>query len=201
MSNLPADNSPDEPAEQMTRLLGDIAQGREGALAELFPLVYGELRKMAAVRMAAEREDHTLQPTALVHEAYFRLVGKSHIEWKSRAHFFHAAAEAMRRILIDHARARDRLKRGHGIRRELQALESVADLAESANFEQIVAVDHAVRRLEEMNPEVGGVVRLRFYAGLNPEETGQALGLSPRTVFRHWAYARAWLYRELSSHC
>lgn len=184
-------------AGEMTRLLDEAAQGRTGALEDLFPLVYTELRSMAAARMASERPDHTLQPTALVNEAYVRMLGVTGVQWKSRSQFFYAAAEAMRRILIDHARSRKRLKREQS-RRELHELESLADLAENSNLEEIMAVDDAVRRLEVQNPEVGSVVRLRFYAGLSPEETANATGFSPRKVFRHWAYARAWLFREVS---
>jgi len=197
MDKPASENSTDDQADQMTRLLDELAQGRQDALKELFPLVYGQLRNMAAQRMATERPDHTLQPTALVHEAYARLVRMPSLRWESRAHFYFAAAEAMRRILIEHARGKKRLKRGRGLRRELQTLEGVADLAEQLDFEEIMAVDDAVRRLEELNPEVGSVVRLRFYAGLSPDETAKATGLSSRTVYRHWAYARAWLYREL----
>jgi RNA polymerase sigma factor (TIGR02999 family) len=163
----------------------------------LFPLVYDELRKMAGHRMAAERQDHTLEATALVHEAYLRLVGSADVRWANRAHFFHAAAEAMRRILVEHARAKHRLKRGGGRHRDLKGLESVADLVARSDPDEILAVDEAVRRLEAENPEAASVVRLRFYAGLTPEETAKATDLSPRTVYRHWAYARAWLYRAL----
>jgi RNA polymerase sigma factor (TIGR02999 family) len=184
-------------AGEMTRLLEEAAEGRQGAIEKLFPLVYTELRSMASVRMASERPDHTLQPTALVNEAYVRMMGVVGVAWKSRAQFFYAAAEAMRRILIDHARSRNRLKRELK-RRELRELESLADLAEYSNLQGIMAVDDAVRRLEEQSAEVGSVVKLRFYAGLSPQETASATGFSLRKVYRHWAYARAWLYRELS---
>lgn len=189
---------PEAKPGEMTRLLEEAAKGERGALEALFPLVYSELRSIAGARMASERPDHTLQPTALVNEAYMRMMGGVGAEWKSRAQFFYAAAEAMRRILIEHARARGRQKREHD-RRELRELESLADLAEYSNLTEIMAVDDAVRRLEEQNPEVGSVVRLRFYAGLSPEETASATGFSQRKVYRHWAYARAWLYRELTA--
>lgn len=192
-SNLKGDGD----ADDMTRLLDEAAQGKCAAIDELFPLVYAELRKMAAQRMAAERPDHTLQPTALVHEAYVRLIGDASVQWRNRAQFFYAAAESMRRILVEHARANGRLKRGEGRRRNLQALEGLSDLAEFSDLEEILAVDDAVRRLEEQSPEVGNIVRLRFYAGLSAEETAKATGLSERTLYRHWSYARAWLYREL----
>lgn len=183
--------------DDVTRLMGEAAQGHRHAAEELFPLVYDELRKMADYRMAGERKDHTLEATALVHEAYLRLVGRADVQWANRAHFFHAAAESMRRILIEHARAKHRLKRGGGRNRNLKGLESVADLVARSDPEEIMAVDEAVRRLEVENPDAANVVRLRFYAGLTPDETAKATGLSPRTVYRQWAYARAWLYRAL----
>ena len=154
---------------------------------------------MAARRMAVERQDHTLDATALVHEAYLRLMGNTQAHGASRARFFYAAAEAMRRILIEHARAKNRMKRGGGRRRDLNGLEGVADLVARSDPEEILAVDEAIRRLEGQNPQAANIVRLRFYAGLNPEETAQAADLSPRTVYRLWAYARAWLFRELKA--
>jgi RNA polymerase sigma factor (TIGR02999 family) len=199
MDNRDPENPIDRQADSMTRLLDEVAQGREGALSELFPLVYAELRSIAGKHMAAERPDHTLEPTALVHEAYVRLVGGSNVQWQNRAQFFYTAAEAMRRILIEHARGKGRIKRGQGRKRDLQQLEGLADLAENSDLDEILAVDDAVRRLETQNPEVGSVVRLRFYAGLSFEETASTTGLSPRQVYRHWAYARAWLFRELKS--
>lgn len=198
MENSALKNAPKTSADQVTRLLDEAALGRKQAMQELFPLVYEELRKMAGQRMAVERPDHTLEPTALVHEAYLRLVGDTELHWQNRAHFFYAAAEAMRRILIEHARAKGRQKRGKG-RPALRSLEGVADLAAQRDIDEILAVDDAVRRLEAQNPEVGRVVRFRFYAGLSTEDTAKATGLSPRTVYRQWAYARAWLYRELES--
>lgn len=186
-------------AEPLTRLLDEAARGQQHAAEAIFPRVYDELRSIAAHRMAGEQAGHTLGATALVHEAYLRLVGNDQVRWASRAHFFHAAAEAMRRILVEHARAKRRLKRGGGRRRDLAGLEGVADLAARADPDEILAVDEAIRRLEIQSPEVATVVRFRFYAGLSPDETAKATGLSPRTVYRHWAYARAWLYRELKS--
>jgi RNA polymerase sigma factor (TIGR02999 family) len=186
----PTDANADGPQfliDEVTRLMGEAAHGRGRAAEELFPLVYDELRKMAGHRMAAERQDHTLEATALVHEAYLRLVGSDDVQWANRAHFYHAAAEAMRRILVEHARAKHRLKRGGGRHRDLKGLESVADLVARSDPDEILAVDEAVRRLEVENPEAATVVRLRFYAGLSPEETAKATNLSPRTVYRHWA--------------
>jgi RNA polymerase sigma factor (TIGR02999 family) len=150
--------------------------------------------------MSAERPDHTLQATALVHEAYARLVGRDggrEVAWAGRAHFFHAAAEAMRRILIDHARARAGAARGGGRRRVPLDVADVADLAARDDPEAILALDEAVAGLEKQDPDAAAVVRLRFYAGLSVEETAQALGTSPRTVKRDWAFARAYLLRVL----
>lgn len=180
----------------VTRILADIEHGDGRAAEELLPLVYAELRELANRRLAGEGPGHTLQATALVHEAYIRLVGDPSQEWESRRHFFAAAAQAMRRILIESARKRKRLKRG-GDRRRLPA--SLAELAETDNFEEIVAVDDAIRRLGEEDAQAAKVVRLRFFAGLSVEETARALELSPRTVAREWAYARAWLHGVLGS--
>jgi RNA polymerase sigma factor (TIGR02999 family) len=144
--------------------------------------------------MALERKDHTLSATALVHEAYLRLVGQGDVPWASRAQFFHAASEAMRRILIEHARGKAQVKRGDGRRRVPL---DVLDLASASDFTQVLAINDAVERLEQMSPDVAEVVRLRFYAGLSEAETAQALGMSERTVRREWTYARAWLSREL----
>jgi RNA polymerase sigma factor (TIGR02999 family) len=180
--------------DEVTRLLEAAGRGASSESGALLPLVYEELRKLAASRMHAERADHTLQATALVHEAFLRLVGNSEQGWANRAHFFAAAGEAMRRILIEHARARQGPKRGGG-RQKLPL--DVVDLAKDDDPDQILALDDAISRLEEQDPESARVVRLRFYAGLSVEETASALGLSPRTVKREWAFARAFLVREL----
>ena len=182
--------SDDTPIDEVTRLLGAAAPASD----KLLPLVYEELRKLAASRMNAERSDHTLQATALVHEAYLRLVGDRKQPWANRAHFFAAAAEAMRRILIDHARARQGPRRGGGLRK-LPA--DVIDLATTQDPDQILALDEAITRLEQQDPDAGRVVRLRFFAGLSVEDTAGALGTSPRTVKREWAFAKAFLLREL----
>jgi RNA polymerase sigma factor (TIGR02999 family) len=158
----------------------------------LLPLVYAQLRALAAARMAHERPGHTLNPTALVHEAYVRLADNS--RFANRAHFFAAAAEAMRRILIDRARAKGRQKREGG-RTKLPV--DVLDLAASEDSDQILAVDDAIRRLDTVLPEAARVVRLRFFAGLSVAETAETLGTSERSVAREWTYARAWLLREL----
>ena len=160
----------------------------------LLPLVYEQLRAVAQRALVAERPDHTLDATALVHEAYLKLVGEREVPWANRAHFYAAAAEAMRRILLDHARARGRLKRGGG--RARLTLADVVDLATS-NPDEIMRFDEAFRRLEDEWPEVAAIVRLRFYSGLSVEQTAEALGLSTSTIDRRWAFARAWLYRTL----
>ncbi len=183
-----------------TLLLQRAAGGDVQAVADLLPLVYGQLRAIAQERMAQERAGHTLQATALVHEAYLRLVGGGGTHWAGMGHFYSAAAEAMRRILIEHARARGRMKRGgdaDGAPARRLPL-SVVDLAAELNSDAIVSLDEAVRRMEMQDSELSWVVRLRFYAGLDVETTAAALGLSPATVKRRWAFARALLFRELS---
>jgi RNA polymerase sigma factor (TIGR02999 family) len=180
--------------QELTRLLGEAARGDSAAAAGLLPLVYEQLRELARHRMAEERTDHTLQATALVHEAYLRLVGDCDVPWAGRGHFFAAAAEAMRRILIDHARAHQGPRRGGNCRRVPL---NVVDLAAKEQFEEILALDDAVSRLEQVNASLAAVVRFRFYAGLSVQETAEALGVSTRTVEREWAGARAWLFREL----
>jgi len=165
---------------------------------ELLPLVYDELRALARHRLATERAGHTLQPTALVHEAYLRLAGAGG-GFVNRAQFFGAAAEAMRRILIDHARAKASAKRGGAGEGAIKRVPmNVLDLAASPESEDIVAVDEAVKELERETPLAASVVRLRFYGGLSIDEVAETLQLSPRTVNRQWTYARAWLFRRLN---
>ena len=166
-------------------LLRRWSDGDAAAVDALLPLVHAELQRLARSYMRRERGDHTLEPMALVHEAYVRLIGGASIPLSSRAHFFFAATEAMRRILIDHARARGGPKRGGGRRRV--PLSSVLDLAAAEeDLPQILALDEAVSRLEQVSATVAAVVRLRFYAGLSVEETAVAMGVSPRTVKREW---------------
>lgn len=194
-----ADDSPrpQTPAGPVTRLLQAMADGQESAAGELLPMVYDQLLAIARRRMASERREHTLQATALVHEAYLRLLGDdaADLAWASRAQFFRAAAEAMRRILIEHARGRRRVKRGGNRRR--QPLD-VIDLAADENSDDILALDAAICRLAEQDEQAARIVRLRFYAGLSVEEAAEALAISPRTVKRDWAFARAWLFDQLS---
>jgi RNA polymerase sigma factor (TIGR02999 family) len=176
---------------EVTRLLDAAAAGDRKAAADLLPLVYDELRKLAAARMAAELPDQTLQPTALVHEAYLRLVGPADgIRWDSRGHFFAAAAEAMRRVLVDTARRKRTEKHGGNHRRV--ELPDVPDEPEVAD-ENLLALDAALTRLAAEDPAAARVVELRYFAGLSIEDVAAALGLSRATAYRHWTYARAWL--------
>ncbi|MFG0257451.1 MAG: sigma-70 family RNA polymerase sigma factor [Phycisphaerales bacterium JB043] len=185
---------PNADPEHVTQILQNF-EDNPNASEELLPIVYEQLRSIATSRMLGERRDHTLQPTALVHEAYMRLVGNADVAWENRAHFFGAAAQAMRRILIDHARAKNSLKRG-GASKPMPL--NVVDLATSDNPEHILALDEAMDRLEREDADAARVVRLRFYAGLSVDETAQALGISPRTAAREWSFARARLYQLLS---
>lgn len=178
----------------LTRILTAIDQGDEKAANKLLPLVYEELRRLAAQRMARERPGQTLQATALVHEAYIRLVGSEAQNWKGRTQFFTAAAEAMRRILIENARRKQRLKRGGG-----QAginLDDV-DLAVAEPAEDIVALDEALEKLSLEDPTKATLVKLRYFAGLTTQQAASMLGISQATAERYWSYARVWLYHEL----
>lgn len=192
--------SPGTPQPEDATLLMVAAAGGDRAAADrLLPLVYEQLRRAAQLGLAGERAGHTLSATALVHEAYLKLVGPREVAWASQGHFYAAAAEAMRRILIDYARARGRQKRGPTAvpLDGAAALLSVTDLASDEHLDQIVRLDEAVRRLETEDPDVAQVVRLRFYAGLSGEETATVLGKSPATVDRDWSWARAWLFRQM----
>ena len=179
----------------VTQILSQIEQGDPGAAEQLLPLVYEELRKLAAQRMANEKPGQTLQATALVHEAYIRLVDVEKAQhWNSRGHFFGAAAEAMRRILVNRARDKARVKRGgHILKIDLNKIEIAVETPE----DDLLALNEALDRLAEENEECADLVKMRFFAGLSVDEAGTALGISPRTADRHWAYARAWLYDEL----
>ncbi len=185
---------PNVPPEAVTQILSDAREGRTGAAEQLFQLVYDELRRLAASHMRGERSGHTLQATALVHEAFMRLVRDDQMDWKNRTHFFGATAEAMRRILVDHARARCAMRRG-GDRRRIP-LDDTPDLSPDRP-DEIVAVDAALSRLFDVDPRKGRLVELRFFGGLGIEETAEVLGVSPRTVKRDWTFAKAWLYREI----
>lgn len=178
----------------VTRILEAITAGDQRAGDELFAVVYDELRAIAGKLMRQERSDHTLQPTAVVHEAYLRLFGSEAPRWENRAHFFGTAAEAMRRILVDHARRKLSLKRG-GDRQRV----AIADLPETAHgeLEDILALDQALGRLEARDETMARVVKLRYFAGLSVEQTAEAMEMSKRSVNRAWTGARAWLRREI----
>lgn len=176
----------------VTQILSALKAGDRQAAAELLPLVYDELRKLAAARMAAERPDHTLNATALVHEAYLRLVGDQHFD--GRGHFFAAAAEAMRRILVDSARRTRAEKRGGGIDRA----ELPADLPAPERDLDLLAVNEALDLFAREEPQTAELVKLHFFAGLPIEEAATALGISARTAYRNWSYARAWLFQRLN---
>jgi RNA polymerase sigma factor (TIGR02999 family) len=179
----------------VTHLIAAAAAGDPRAAADLLPLVYDELRKLAAARLAAERPDHTLQPTALVHEAYLRLVGSdTPADWNGRAHFFGAAAEAMRRVLVESARRKRAAKAGGGWGRQ----ELIDDaLAVDTSGDDLFAVDEALTRLAAEDPRAARLVELRFFLGMTLEEAAEHLGIQARTAYRDWAYARAWLRRAL----
>lgn len=180
---------------EVTRLLKEWRGGSEDALRRLIPLVYADLRSRAARYLRRERSGHTLQPTALVHEAFLRLLGQHSVEWRSRAQFFGVAAQMMRRILVDHARSKYADKRG-GVSIKLD-VETVEDVA-TGSVVDVVAVDEALKRLAELDPGQARVVELRFFGGLTVEETAEVIGSSPRTVKREWRSARAWLHKELA---
>jgi RNA polymerase sigma factor (TIGR02999 family) len=184
----------DRAASDVTRVLAAVGKGDRQASDKLLPLVYDELRKLAAQRMAHEPPGQTLQPTALVHEAYLRLVGDGPVEWNSRGHFFAAAARAMRRILVERARERGQVKRGGG---RARAPLSIADVACDDHALDVLALDDALGRMEVEHERMSQVVMLRLFAGVSVEDTAGALEISPTTVKRHWACARAWLYDEL----
>jgi len=200
------------PDSRVTQLLLNWSSGDQRALGELMPLVYAELRRLADRQLRAERANHTLQRTALVHEAYLRLINQRNVSWEGRAQFMGLAAQLMRRILIDHARARRRAKRGGGAApvsldqtgvilgsgdEEGARIEALG-FAENPTVD-LYAIDSALSRLEELDPKQGRIVELRFFGGLSIEETAEVVGVSPATVKREWALARAWLRRELTS--
>jgi RNA polymerase sigma factor (TIGR02999 family) len=189
--------------QHVTMLIQQAATGDAKASSELLPLVYEELRRLAQGNMGREAgrgAGQTLQPTALVHEAYLRLLGGGEGEWNSRGHFFGAAALAMRRILIERARAKQTHKRGGGMARVDLHDDAVAGEPESdAKSEELLALDAALEKLERLDPRAGQVVMLRYFAGLSVEQTAAALDLSPATVKKSWSFARAWLNRQISS--
>ena len=178
-----------------TQLLADLRQGKPEAASKLMPLVYDELRRLARYYLQQERPNHTLQATALVHEAYLKLVGQERVDWQSRAHFLGVAAQMMRRILVDYARAHQTDKRGG---REIEvSLEEALECFSPARSRELVALDEALTRLAEMSPRQSRIIELRFFGGLSLEETAEVLGIAPKTVRRDWSVARAWLHREV----
>ena len=180
----------------VTRILESIEHGNPRAAEELLPLVYGELRKLAAAKMANESAGHTLQPTALVHEAWVRLVGDASPKFANRAHFFAAAAEAMRRILVDQARRKRALRHGGGQERvDIQELDLAAPEADT----QLLAVHEALDKLAAHHPVKADVVKLRYFIGLTIAETAEVLGISEPTAKNYWAWARVWLYQEIKA--
>jgi len=183
-----------QPNASVTELLVKARSGDSSALANVFPLIYGELHRLAEVQLRREPDGHTLSPTALVHEAYMRLIDYSRMEWNGRSHFMSVAATAMRRILVDYARGARSQKRGGGLQRV--SLDSV-ELGTEERAELLIVVDDALVRLKEVNARLAQVVECRFFGGYSDEETAAALGLADRTVRRDWEKARAWLLREL----
>jgi len=180
--------------QQITRLLGQVVGGDRGAVESLFPLVYDHLRKIAQNKLRSERPDHTLNATALVHEAYIKLVNQEQVDFQNRAHFFAVAATAMRRILVDYARGRAAGKRGGG---EILITFNEEIMSSEAKAEQLVDLDEALKRLESIHERQGRVVELRFFGGLKEDEIAESLNVSLATVKRDWRMARAWLAREL----
>jgi len=184
-------------SNEITVILEALARGERQASEDLLPLVYGELRKVASARMAQESSQQTLQPTALVHEAWIELVGSGDRNWQNRAHFFGAAAHAIRRILIQKARRKSRPKHGGDqIRLSIEDHE----IMQAAPDDKILLIDDAVKALEQVDPKQGRIVELKFFGGLTTQETAHALGLSERTVEREWACAKAWLFKWIRSH-
>jgi len=180
----------------LTHILTAIEQGDPQAAEQLLPLVYEELRKLAAIKMAREKPGQTLQPTALVHEAWLRLTGGQKTAWDGRAHFFAAAAEAMRRILIDHARHKRAERHGGGLERV--AFEEVAEIGSAQSEDQILAVNEAVDKLALQNPTFAELVKLRYFVGMTIAEAAEALDISEASAKNYWAYAKVWLYKEMT---
>jgi len=181
---------------EVTRILSAIEKGDPAASEKLLPLVYNELRRLAQIKMAQESSAQTLQPTALVHEAYLRLVDSDNPQaWNSQGHFFAAAAKAMRRILVENARRKQRLRHGGG--RQRVDMEKI-DLSDPNDADFLMALDQSLDLLAEKHSVVARIVNLRFFVGLSIHETAEAMNLSVRTVNRHWAFAKAWLYQQLS---
>jgi RNA polymerase sigma-70 factor (ECF subfamily) len=183
--------------QEVTKLLVQLTDGDRRAMDELLPLIYDELRRLASSYLRRERQGHTLQPTALVHEAYMRMVDQTQVRWQNRAHFFGVAAQMMRRILVDHARGHAAEKRGG----EFQKL-SLDEQVEVASMDRelnLVALDDALNRLSEVDPQKSKIVELRFFGGLSVDETAEVMGVSAPTVKRQWRMAKAWLYGQMQN--
>jgi RNA polymerase sigma-70 factor (ECF subfamily) len=196
MSATPGGENVESDPGEVTQLLAQLRAGQRDAESKLIPLVYAELRRLAAYYLHGERADHTLQPTALVHEAYIRLIKLHQVDWRSRSHFFATAATVMRRILVDHARAHQANKR-EGLRNAISLDDAL--VVSPARSTQLIALDDALGRLARLDVRRSKIVELRFFGGLSEKEIGTVLGISARTVKRDWRVARAWLYKEI--HC
>jgi RNA polymerase sigma factor (TIGR02999 family) len=183
--------------DDVTQILQRISEGDSRAADELLPLVYDELRRLAAAYFVREKSGHTLQPTALVHEAYLRLIGQTRVEWQNRAHFFAVAANMMRRILVDHARSKAAEK--HGGDRTRIEVEKAISFASEERAVDLIAVDESLEILASLDEVQSRIVELRFFGGLTIEETAEVMNISPATVKREWSMAKAWLYDRLSS--
>ena len=181
----------------VTQLLKDLSDGNREALDKLLPLVYQELRRLAHNFLRGERSEHTLQTTALVHEAYLKLIDQRSVNWQNRAQFFALSATAMRRVLLDNARKHVSAKRGKG---EKISLEDAAEISVESN-ENLIALDIALQELEEIDERQSKIIELRYFGGLTIEETAEVLKISPATVKREWVFARAWLYQKMSAEC
>jgi RNA polymerase sigma factor (TIGR02999 family) len=185
------------PTSTVTEMLAKARAGDSSALANVFPLIYDELHRLAQQQLRREPDGHTLSPTALVHEAYMRLIDYSRMEWNGRSHFLAVASTAMRRILVDHARGHRSMKRGGGAIRHVP-IESI-QLGTEERAELLIAVDDALERLKEIDPRQAQVVECRFFGGMTEEETAEALGIGLRTAKRDWARAKSWLHREIAA--
>jgi RNA polymerase sigma factor (TIGR02999 family) len=181
-------------AENITQLLVELSHGDRDKVDLLLPMIYEELRRLAASYLRRERPDHTLQPTALVHEAYLRLIDQTRVNWQNRAHFFGVAAQIMRRLLVDHARKHNAGKRGYDFQK--LSLDENIDKAAERNAE-IVALDDALKALALVDEQKARIVELRYFGGLTVEETAEAMGVTPITIERHWRMAKAWLHSQL----
>ena len=184
-------------SSDITQLLIELTGGREDVVDQILPVVYDELRRLAGSYLRRERSDHTLQPTALVHEAYMKLIDHKQVRWQNRAHFFGIAAQVMRRILMDHARKHKADKRG-GSAEKLPIDEEILVVSNESSS-QLLALDDALKTLAQMDPDKAKIVELRYFGGLSIEETAEVMGVSVPTINRHWKLAKAWLYGQLAA--